>query len=99
MRFRRTSSGELMRQTAEGSWDAAAEQVDWNKIDTTSDAEIERQEVADLVEAALKRQVGGLVALAERLHVSPSSVRRWRQARVMPSLVHRQRLHHLLKAQ
>ena len=86
MRFRRTSSGELMRQTAESSWDAATEQVDWNKINATSDAEIERQ-------------VGGLVALAERLHVSPSSVRRWRQARVMPSLVHRQRLHHLLKAQ
>ena len=99
VRFRRTSSGELMRHTAEGSWAAATEQVDWNKIDATSDAEIERQEVADLVEAALQRQVGGLVALAERLHVSPSSVRRWRQARVMPSLVHRQRLHHLLKAQ
>lgn len=99
VRFRRTFSGELMRQTAEGSWDAASEQVDWNRLDATSDADIERQEVADLVEAALQRQVGGLVALAERLHVSPSSVRRWRQARVMPSLVHRQRLHHLLKAQ
>lgn len=24
MRFRRTSSGELIRQTAEGSWDAAS---------------------------------------------------------------------------
>ena len=57
MRFRRNSSGELMRQTAEGSWDAAAEQVDLNKIDATSDAEIERQ-------------VGGLVALAEHLHAS-----------------------------
>lgn len=99
LRFRRTSSGELIRQTAEGHWDPASEQVDWNKIDATSDAEIERQEVADLVEAALQRQVGGLVALAERLHVSPSSVRRWRQARVMPSPVHRQRLHHLLKAE
>ena len=98
VRFRRTSSGELMRQTTEGCWNAAVEQVDWSKIDATSDAEIERQEIADLVDVALQRQVGGLVALAERLHVSPSSVRRWRQARVMPSLVHRQRLHHLLKA-
>ena len=59
-----------MRQTSEGSWDAATEQVDWNKIDATSDAEIERQEVADLVEAVLQRQVGGLVALAEHLHFS-----------------------------
>jgi DNA-binding transcriptional regulator YiaG len=75
-----------MRQTAEGSWAGTTEQVDWNKIDATSDAEIERQ-------------VGGVVAQAVRLHVSPSSVRRWRQARVMPSLAHRQRLHHLLKAQ
>ena len=99
VRFRRTSNGELMCQIPEGCWNAAVEQVDWNKIDATSDAEIERQEIADLVEVALQRQAGGLVALAERLHVSPSSVRRWRQARVMPSLVHRQRLHHLLKAQ
>ena len=38
VRFRRTSSGELMRQTAEGSWAAATEQVDWSKIDATSDA-------------------------------------------------------------
>jgi hypothetical protein len=86
VRFRRNSIGELMRQTAEGSWAAATEQVDWNKIDATSDAEIECQ-------------VGGLVALAERLHVSPSSVRRWQQARVIPSLVHRKRLHHPLNDQ
>lgn len=58
MRFRRNSGGELMRQAAEGSWDAATEQVDWNKVDATSDAEIERH-------------VGDLAALAEHLHVSP----------------------------
>jgi hypothetical protein len=40
VRFRCNSSGELTRQTAEGSWAAATEQVDWNKIDAMSDAEI-----------------------------------------------------------
>lgn len=85
-----------MRQTPDAGWEAAISQVDWDKIDNTSDAEIERQEIADLVEAALQRQVGGLSALAARLEVSPSSVRRWRRARVMPSVAHRQRLHHVL---
>ena len=55
VRFRRTSNGELMYQIPEGCWNAAVEKVDWNKIDATSDAEIERQEIADLVEVALQR--------------------------------------------
>jgi hypothetical protein len=96
VKYRRTVSGDLMRQTPDGVWETATLQVDWDKIDSTSDAEIERQEIADLVEAALQLQVGGLSALAARLDVSPSSVRRWRRARVMPSVAHRQRLHHLL---
>jgi len=37
-RFRRTSSGQLILQAAEGSWAAATEQVDWNKIDAIRDA-------------------------------------------------------------
>ena len=49
VRFRRTSSGELIRQTLKDSWDAASEQMGWNKIDATSDAEIERLEVAKLM--------------------------------------------------
>ena len=85
-----------MRQNPDGSWEATTSQVDWDKIDSTTEAEIERQEIADLVEAALHLQVGGLPALAARLDVSPSSVRRWRRARVMPSAAHQQRLHHLL---
>ena len=96
MRFRLTASGELMRQNPEGSWQAATSQVDWDKIVSTTEAEIERQEIADLVEAALQRQVGGISALAARLEVSPSSVRRWRRARVMPSVAHQQRLHYVL---
>ena len=96
MKYRRTVSGDLMRQTPDDAWEAATLQVDWDKIDSTSDAEIERQEIADLVEAALQLQVGGLSALAARLDVSPSSVRRWRRARVMPSAAHRQRLLHVL---
>ena len=58
--------------------------MDWEKINSTTDAEIQRQEIADLIEAALQLQAGGLSALAARLDVSPSSVRRWRRARVMP---------------
>jgi len=85
-----------MRLKADGSWDAATAQADWDRINSTTDAEIERQEIADLVEAALHLQAGGLTALAARLEVSPSSVRRWRRARVMPSVAHQQRLHHLL---
>jgi hypothetical protein len=67
VRFRRTSSGELMRLKADGSWDAATAQADWDRINSTTDAEIERQEIADLVEAALHLQAGGLTALAARL--------------------------------
>ena len=96
VKYRLTASGELKREKGDGSWDTATAQADWERIDSTTDAEIERQEIADLVEAALHLQVGGLPALAARLDVSPSSVRRWRRARVMPSAAHQQRLHHLL---
>lgn len=96
VRSRLTANGELMRQKPDGTWDAATARADWDRIDSTTDAEIERQEIADLVEAALHLQVGGLPALAARLDVSPSSVRRWRRARVMPSAAHQQRLHNLL---
>ncbi|MFT7658586.1 MAG: hypothetical protein ACI90Z_002281 [Cyanobium sp.] len=76
MKYRLTASGELKREKGDGSWDTATAQADWERIDSTTDAEIERQEIADLVEAALHLQVGGLAALAARLDVSPSSVRR-----------------------
>ena len=96
VKYRLTANGELMHQKPDGTWDAATARADWDRIDSTTDAEIERQEIAELVEAALHLQVGGLPALAARLDVSPSSVRRWRRARVMPSAAHQQRLHHLL---
>ena len=96
VKYRLMASGELKREKGDGSWDTATAQADWERIDSTTDAEIERQEIADLVEAALHLQVGGLAALAARLDVSPSTVRRWRRARVMPSAAHQQRLHHLL---
>ena len=63
-----------MHQKPDGTWDAATARADWERINSTTDAEIERQEIADLVEAALHLQVGGLSALAARLDVSPSSV-------------------------
>lgn len=94
-RFRRSPSGDLIRQKPDGSWGTATAKVDWERIDSTSDAEIERQEIADLVEAAVQLQAGGVNALAARLDVSPTSVRRWRRAHVMPSVAHQQRLHHL----
>ncbi len=96
MKYRLTANGELIRQKPDGTWDAATARADWDRIDSTTDAEIERQEIADLVEVALQLRVGGLPALAARLDVSPSSVRRWRRARVMPSAAHQQRLHNLL---
>ena len=96
VKYRLTANGELMRQKPDSTWGAATARADWNRINSTTDAELERQEIADLVEAALHLQVGGLPALAARLDVSPSSVRRWRRARVMPSAAHQQRLHHLL---
>lgn len=67
-------------------------QVNWDQIDSTTDAEIQRQEIADLVEDALQLEAGGLTALAARLEVSPSSIRRWRRGRVTPSIAHQQRL-------
>ena len=84
-----------MRLKPDGSWETVTPQVDWGRIESTTDAEIERQEIADLVADALQLEVGGLTALAARLEVSPSSVRRWRRGRVMPSIAHRQRLQRL----
>ena len=91
-RYRRTSNGALELRMADGVWKSVTPQVDWERIERTTDAEIERQEIADLVEAALQLVPGGIAALAARLEVSPSSIRRWRRGRVMPSVAHQQRL-------
>ncbi len=82
----------------DGTWQSVTPQVDWKQIDRSTDAEIERQEIADLVEDALELEAGSLTALAARLEVSPSSVRRWRRGRVMPSIAHQQRLKRLFAA-
>ena len=53
-----------MHQKLDGTWDAATARADWGRINSTTDAEIERQEIADLVEAALHLQgVGSLLWL------------------------------------
>jgi len=82
----------------DGTWEAITPQLDWERIEGTTDPEIERQEIADLVEDALELEAGSLTALAARLEVSPSSVRRWRRGRVMPSIAHQQRLKCLFAA-
>jgi ribosome-binding protein aMBF1 (putative translation factor) len=87
-----------MRLMPDGTWQSVTPQVDWKQIDRSTDAEIERQEIADLVEDALELEAGSLTALAARLEVSPSSVRRWRRGRVMPSIAHQQRLKRLFAA-
>ncbi|WP_010316238.1 helix-turn-helix transcriptional regulator [Synechococcus sp. CB0205] len=83
----------------DGSWKSITPQVDWDRIDHTTDAEIARHEIADLVEDALELEAGSFTGLAARLQVSPSSIRRWRRGRVMPSIAHQQRLKCLLAAQ
>jgi ribosome-binding protein aMBF1 (putative translation factor) len=85
----------MMSLMPDGSWEVISSQVDWERIDRTTDAEIELQEIADLVEDALELEEGSLTALAARLEVSPASVRRWRRGRVMPSMAHQQRLKRL----
>lgn len=98
-RYKHTDSGALMRLMPDGSWEPITPQVNWDRINHTTDAEIERQEIADLVEDALELEAGSSTALAARLQVSPSSVRRWRRGRVMPSIAHQQRLKCLFVAQ
>ncbi len=88
----------LKERPSGGGWVHTAPRVDFERLDPTTDAEIERQEIADLVEDALEREAGSLTALAARLQVSPSSFRRWRRGRVMPSIAHQQRLKCLFAA-
>ena len=95
-RYRRTNNGVLKRLMPDGAWKTVTPQVDWERIDCTTDAEIELQEIADLVEEAVQLEAGGLMALAARLEVSSSSARRWRRGLVMPTIAHRQRLERLL---
>jgi hypothetical protein len=85
-----------MRQKPDSSCELATSQLEWESIDSTTDPEIHRQEFVDLVQTALQHKAGGLIPLAARLGVSPSSVRCWRLPRVMPSVAHHQRLHHVL---
>jgi DNA-binding transcriptional regulator YiaG len=98
-RFKITPDGALLKERPSGGgWVHTAPRVDFERLDATTDAEIERQEIADLVEDALELEAGSLTALAARLQVSPSSVRRWRRGRVMPSIAHQQRLKCLFAA-
>jgi hypothetical protein len=66
-RFKITPDGALLKERPSGGgWVHTAPRVDFERIDATTDAEIERQEIADLVEDALEREASRLWLLACR---------------------------------
>jgi transcriptional regulator with XRE-family HTH domain len=66
--------------------------VDFERLDATTDAEISHQRIVELVDEALQANMSSVAQLAEALHLSPSTIRRWRRGAASPTAANLQRL-------
>jgi transcriptional regulator with XRE-family HTH domain len=69
-----------------------APRVDFERLDATTDADISHQRIVELVDEALQANMSSVAQLAEALHLSASTIRRWRRGAVSPTAANLQRL-------
>ena len=94
VRARRTADGAVVLARPDGRETALRPRADWSRVDTTTEAEIARQDEADTAAArqdaaAWARQVrlgAGLTqeAFAARIGVPVATVRNWEQGKRLP---------------
>ncbi|NBR90366.1 MAG: XRE family transcriptional regulator [Rhodobacteraceae bacterium] len=69
-----------------------APRVDFERLDATTDADISHQRIAELIDEAMQAGTSTVAQLAEALHLSPSTIRRWRRGAASPTAANLQRL-------
>ena len=92
MRYKITPDGSLLKETSSHQWIVATPRVDFLRLDATTDNDIDRQKLIDLVDEALRTSMGSVTALAKDLYLSPSTIRRWRRGINVPTATNMDKL-------
>ena len=88
------ATGAVTQRRAVGPWKPVAPRADWERVDATTEAEIERQAALDDAEAAkdaaawvrrVRRRAGlSQAEFARRIGISVATVRGWEQGKLLP---------------
>ena len=97
-RFKLTPDGFLLKETPRRGWVPIRSRVDLARLDATTDAEIAHHRTAEVVDEALQSSMSNVTQLAEVLHLSPSTIRRWRRGSASPTAANLRKLQVLLAA-
>lgn len=92
MRYKITPDGSLLKETSSHQWIVATPRVDFLRLDATTDNDIDRQKLIDLVDEALRTSMGSVTALAKDLYLSPSTIHRWRRGINVPTAANMDKL-------
>jgi len=92
VRYKITPDGSLLKETSSHQWIVATPRVDFLRLDATTDNDIDRQKLIDLVDEALLTSMGSVTALAKDLYLSPSTIRRWRRGINVPTATNMDKL-------
>ena len=92
VRYKITPDGSLLKETSSHQWIVATPRVDFLRLDATTDNDIDRQKLIDLVDEALRTSMGSVTALAKDLYLSPSTIRRWRRGINVPTATNMDKL-------
>ena len=83
----------MLKETPRGGvWVHTSPRVDLARLDATTDADINHQRIAELVDEALQASMSSVAELAVALKLSPSTIRRWRRGAASPTAANLLRL-------
>jgi len=92
-RHKITPDGALLKEAPRGgAWVPTSSRVDLERLDATTDADINHQRIAELVDEALQASMSSVAELAVALQISPSTIRRWRRGAASPTATNLRRL-------
>lgn len=97
-RFRITPNGALLKQTHSRTWVQTIPRVDLERLDATTDTDINHQRIAELVDEALRASTSSVAQLAKSLHLSPTTIRRWRRGTASPTAANLLKLQNQISA-
>ena len=97
-RFRITPDGALLKQTHSHTWVQTIPRVDLERLDATTDTDINHQRIAELVDEALRASTSSVAQLAKSLHLSPTTIRRWRRGTASPTAANLLKLQNQISA-
>jgi len=97
-KFNHAPDGALLKEATGGGWILTNPRVDLARLDATTDADINHQHIAELIDEALQASMSSVADLAAILSLSPSTIRRWRLGTASPTTANLLRLQEQLSA-